>query len=100
MPVRKRNDRQSEDARLGEQLLTLESLPPPNTSRWVARRKAQVATAVQNGLLSVDEACRRYRLTLEELAGWQRALRQFGVRGLQATRMTRRPESPWIGRHA
>lgn len=66
--------------------LRLEDLPPPNTSRWVARRKAQVVAAVQSGLLSVDDACRTYRLTIEELASWQRALRQFGVRGLQVTR--------------
>jgi hypothetical protein len=79
--------------------LSLASLPPPDTSRWVARRKAQVASAVQSGVLSVDEACRIYKLTLEELTSWQRSLRQFGVRGLQATRHIRRPESPWISRH-
>ena len=65
--------------------LTLESLPPPNTSRWVARRKAQVVAAVQSGLLTVDEACKLYKLTVEEFVAWQRALYRFGVRGLQIT---------------
>ena len=65
--------------------LTLESLPPPNTTRWVARRKAQVVAAVQAGLLTVDEACRLYKLTLEEFVSWQRALYRFGLRGLQIT---------------
>ena len=58
-------------------------LPPRDTCRWVARRKAQVVQAVQSGLISVDEALARYRLTLEELAGWQRALYRHGLRGLQ-----------------
>jgi hypothetical protein len=53
---------------LGEPL-TLESLPPPGTSRWVVRRKAEVVSAVSGGLLTVDEACARYGLTLEEFAG-------------------------------
>lgn len=54
---------------LGE-LLTLETLPAPNTRRWVARRKAEVVAAVHGGLLTIEEACDRYRLELEELAGW------------------------------
>lgn len=71
---------------LGEPL-TLESLPPPDTNRWVIRRKAQVVAAVNGGLLSVDEACDRYGLTVEELASWQRAIERFGMHGLRATRV-------------
>jgi len=40
---------------LGEPL-TLDSLPPPSTTRWVVRRKAEVVAAVNGGLLTVDEA--------------------------------------------
>jgi hypothetical protein len=81
--------------------LTMADLPPPDTRRWVARRKAEVAAAVQTGLLTVEDACRRYRLTREELSGWQRGLHQFGVRGLQATRgLTRPNDSSWNRRHA
>ena len=58
---------------LGEPL-TIDSLPPPSTTRWVVRRKAEVVAAVNGGLLSVDEACERYGLTLEEFAGWQRSI--------------------------
>jgi hypothetical protein len=61
------------------------SLPPANTSRWVARRKAEVVGAVQAGLLTLDEALARYKLTLEEFTGWQRALYRHGLRGLQVT---------------
>lgn len=62
-------------------------LPPPDTSRWVVRRKAQVVAAVNEGLLSVREACDRYSLTLEELASWQRAIDREGTLGLRATRV-------------
>jgi hypothetical protein len=71
---------------LGEPL-TLDSLPPPETTRWVVRRKAEVVAAVSGGLLSVDEACERYSLTLEEFAGWQRAIDRAGMPGLRVTRI-------------
>jgi hypothetical protein len=71
---------------LGEPL-TLDTLPPPSTSRWVVRRKAEVVAAVNGGLLTVDEACDRYSLTLEEFAGWQRAVDRSGMAGLRVTRI-------------
>lgn len=55
-------------------ILTKADLPPANTKRWVLRRKAEVVAAVRGGLLTLDEACRRYRLTLEEYAAWKRAV--------------------------
>ncbi len=71
---------------LGEPL-TLDSLPPRSTTRWVVRRKAEVVAAVSGGLLSVDEACDRYGLTVEEFAGWQRAIDRVGMPGLRVTRI-------------
>ena len=53
----------------------------------VARRKAEVVAAVNGGLLTVDEACERYDLTLEEFAGWQRAVDRSGMPGLRVTRI-------------
>ena len=67
--------------------LTLADLPPPNTKRWVIRRKAEVVAAVRGGLLSLDEACRRYTLTVEEFLAWQRAIETHGVAGLRVTRL-------------
>ena len=67
--------------------LGLSDLPPPNTKRWVIRRKAQVVVAVKAGLLSLDDACRRYTLTVEEFLAWQRAIESFGPAGLRATRV-------------
>ena len=71
---------------LGEPL-TLESLPRPETQRWVPRRKAEVVAAVQGGLLTFDEACERYSLTLEELSSWERNVDRSGMQGLRVTRM-------------
>jgi len=61
--------------------LTMADLPPPNTKRWVIRRKAEVVAAVRGGLLSLDEACRRYTLTVEEFLAWQRAIDRFWFAG-------------------
>lgn len=71
---------------LGEPL-TLESLPPVDTKRWVVRRKAEVVAAVSGGLLTVDEACERYALSIEEFTSWQRAVDRSGMPGLRVTRI-------------
>ena len=67
--------------------LTLADLPPPNTERWVIRRKAEVVAAVRGGLLSLDDACERYRLTSEEFLAWQKSIEQYGMQGLRTTRI-------------
>ena len=67
--------------------LSLADLPPPETRRWVARRKAQVVTAVQTGVLSLEEACRRYTLSAEEFAAWEQAIDRHGLRALRVTRL-------------
>ena len=67
--------------------LTLADLPPPSTKRWVIRRKAEVVAAVRGGLLSLDEACKRYTLTVEEFLAWQRSIDRYGVPGLRVTRL-------------
>ena len=67
--------------------LAITNLPPINTERWVIRRKAEVLAAVRGGLLSLDEACGRYRLTVDELLSWQRSIDRDGLKGLRATRV-------------
>ena len=71
---------------LGEPL-TLDNLPPPSTTRWVVRRKAELVAAVDGGLLTFEEVCERYGLTLEEFAGWKRAVERSGMPGLRVTRI-------------
>jgi hypothetical protein len=56
-----------------------------NTKRWVARRKATVVAAVDNGLIGPDEACEMYRLSNEELDLWRAAVRKHGAAALRVT---------------
>lgn len=67
--------------------LTIADLPPPNTKRWVIRRKAEVVAAVRGGLLSLEEACKRYKLTIDEFISWKRMIDRHGLPGLRATRI-------------
>lgn len=67
--------------------LTLADLPPPDTQRWVARRKAEVVSAVRGGLLSFEDACERYGLTPEEFGSWERAMDRHGLEGLRVTKL-------------
>jgi hypothetical protein len=67
--------------------LTVRDLPPPNTDRWVIRRKAEVVAAVRGGLLSLDDALSTYRLTAEEFLAWQKAIDKWGMQGLRTTRI-------------
>ena len=66
---------------------TLAALPPRDTKRWVASRKAAVVAAVREGLLSAEDACARYGLTSEEFDSWRIALDEHGVGALRATRI-------------
>ncbi len=66
--------------------LTLADLPASNTRRWVVRRKAQVVVAVRGGLLSLEDACSRYRLTMDEFLNWQKSIDCHGLAGLRTTK--------------
>ena len=67
--------------------LTVADLPPPSTKRWVIRRKAEVVAAVRGGLLSLEDACSRYTLTVDEFLSWQMSIDQHGLAGLRTTRL-------------
>lgn len=67
--------------------LTLNDLPPPNITRWVTRRKAEVVAAVSGGLLTRKAACERYNLSEEEFEGWTKLYVRHGSKGLRATRL-------------
>ncbi|MFP7570683.1 DUF1153 domain-containing protein [Marivita sp. S2033] len=66
-------------------ILTRADLPPPNTYRWVASRKAVIVDAVVHELISKTEALDRYDLSEEELDGWIDAAGRHGRDGLKAT---------------
>ncbi|MCY1125399.1 DUF1153 domain-containing protein [Frigidibacter sp. RF13] len=66
-------------------VMTRADLPPPETRRWVASRKARVVRAVQHGLLPLKEALERYALSEEEFDLWRAAVEQYGEKALKVT---------------
>jgi len=64
-----------------------EGLPPPNTRRWVIRRKAAVVIAVKMGIITIEQACQVYQLTEEEFLSWKHAFETHGFPGLRTTRI-------------
>ncbi|MFP4273893.1 MAG: DUF1153 domain-containing protein [Paracoccaceae bacterium] len=66
-------------------VMTRADLPPRDTRRWVASRKAAVVRALRHGLLSREEALQRYALSEEELEEWMRAVAQHGEQALKVT---------------
>jgi len=66
--------------------MTWDDLPPADTRRWVARRKAQVVAGVRAGFITLEEACARYALSVDEFLSWQRLFDRHGLSGLRTTR--------------
>lgn len=68
-------------------MMTRADLPPSETRRWVASRKAAVVRAVQYGLLTHSQAKERYMLSEEELMEWVNAATRHGEDALKVTRV-------------
>jgi hypothetical protein len=62
-------------------------LPRPDIKRWTVRHKAAVILAVRVGMISLQDACLRYNLSVEEFLAWQRAVERHGLHGLRVTRL-------------
>jgi hypothetical protein len=67
--------------------LRMTDLPPPGMKRWTARHKAQIVIAVRCGLISLEEACGDYKLTVDELFAWRESYDRHGLRGLSSIRL-------------
>ena len=65
-------------------MLSVADLPPVAT-RWVASRKETVVLAVEHGLITRDDALRRYGLSDEEFDGWIAAMKRHGRAALKVT---------------
>ena len=65
--------------------LTRADLPPADTRRWVARRKAAVVMGVASGLVTRSWAIEEYGLSDEEFDSWVSAISEHGVKALRAT---------------
>lgn len=70
-------------------VMTRADLPPPNTRRWVASRKAAVVRAVAAGLISRGTALETYGISDEELSEWETAVARHGEAALKATALQR-----------
>lgn len=87
---------QSDGPNSSLQPFTPELFPPPG--RWVPQRKAEVVDAVRCGFLSLDEACKRYALSIEEFLAWQHRIDLFGLAGLRVYGIqTRNGETAPVG---
>lgn len=69
-------------------ILTIGDLPPVDT-RWVASRKEIVVKAVAYGLISREEALRRYAISDEEFDSWCDAITRHGRAALKVTSLQR-----------
>jgi hypothetical protein len=65
--------------------MTRADLPPPDTTRWVASRKAAVVRAVEAGLITRAAALETYGLSEDEFSEWESAVRLHGPGALRAT---------------
>ncbi|HWD50707.1 MAG TPA: DUF1153 domain-containing protein [Rhizomicrobium sp.] len=63
--------------------IAFSDLPLPTTKRWTPKLKATIVSAVKCGLLSLDDACDRYALSVDEFVGWQDAIEHYGLGGLR-----------------
>lgn len=77
----------SEILQLEDPPISIEDLPPPDTKRWVVRRKASVVYAVEKGMIALEDACKRYGISIEEFDSWKRLFEQHGLDGLRVTRL-------------
>lgn len=66
-------------------VLTRADLPPKETRRWVASRKAVIVQALAHGLIARAEVLQRYGLSDEELDIWADAVKKHGIAGLKVT---------------
>ena len=66
-------------------ILSRADLPPADTRRWVASRKAVVVKAVIYGLIAQTEALERYALSEEEFGLWRHAVESHGDKALRVT---------------
>jgi hypothetical protein len=65
-------------------------LPPPWSKRWSPDAKAAVVAAVRGRILTLDEVCEQYEVSIEEYLTWQHGIDLFGLAGLRPAKAQRR----------
>src|SRR3982074_3456950 len=69
---------------------------PSLGQRWTVLRKAAVIEAVRGGWVPIEEVCRLYTLSVDDLRAWGRDIGRPGLPGLRTTRLQiyRDPKAP------
>ncbi len=70
-------------------VMTRADLPPADTRRWVASRKAAVVRAVARRLTAPATALETHGPSHEELSEWEAAVERHGVAALRTTWLQR-----------
>lgn len=65
------------------------SLPSPFQTHWSYKTKNKIVDAINDRLISEDDACTIYKISKEEIRSWLDRAKQFGEQGLMATKIQR-----------
>ena len=74
-------------------VMTRADLPPAETRRWVASRKAAVVRGVMYGLITQADAEKRYGISSDEFREWVMAVTKHGEEALKATALQKYRQS-------
>jgi hypothetical protein len=81
--ARRSQEHNTQDASKGDVLrqtnATFVHLPPPDTKRWTARRKASIVAAVLSSVITIEEGSQRYGLPVDEFLSWHNAMQRHGL---------------------
>ena len=67
---------------------------PPPIKRWTSRRKAAVVAAVHSGEITLEAACGRYELSIEEFRTWESKVAPRSALSALAHRFTEELNKP------
>jgi len=62
--------------------------------RWTANRKVEVVSAVRDGTLTKEQACKQHRISIEEFDAWERAFAAGCIDALHAKSIKQRRTAP------
>jgi len=54
---------------------------PPKKVHWTARRKRELLAEIGRGEITIEQACRVYDMSLDEIAGWRSGQGLFATKG-------------------
>jgi hypothetical protein len=64
----------------------------PLSDHWTAARREEVLRRLDEGEIGLNDALRRWNLTLEEVERWRASHQVYGRRGLRMRQLARQPQ--------